>query len=72
MVIISNGNDSNMGLGNNVCFCYGDMQWATSGGFGGTPATVGANKGDGVAYQSYGRYSGKYRCVALVLHYILK
>ncbi|KAL3778381.1 hypothetical protein HJC23_003190 [Cyclotella cryptica] len=59
MVIISNGNDSAMGLGNNVCFCYGDMQWATSGsgGFGETPATVGANKGDGVAYQSYGRYS---------------
>jgi hypothetical protein len=50
-VIISTGNDSDMGLGNNVCFCYGDMQWTTGAdsdgidGFGGSPATVGVNAG---------------------------
>ena len=62
MVMISDGNDPGMGIGNNVCFCYDDMQWTTgdasggSNGFGGTPATVGANKGDGLAYQEFGRY----------------
>ena len=55
-VIISDGTYEPMGLGNNVCFCYADMQWTTGsasggvGGFGGTPATVGVNKGDGVDY----------------------
>jgi hypothetical protein len=47
-VIISNGMGTIAGTQqNNACFCYGDMQWATGGenGFGGTPATVGANKG---------------------------
>jgi hypothetical protein len=48
--------------GNNVCFGYGDMQWTTGsassgvGGFGGVPATVGANAGDGVNYFQYGRF----------------
>jgi hypothetical protein len=48
--------------GNNVCFGYGDMNWTTgdasggSGGFGGDPATVGANKGDGAAFFQYGRF----------------
>jgi len=61
-VIISDGTFEPMGLGNNVCFCYGDMQWTTgdasggSGGFGGTPATVGVNKGDGVDYFQIGRF----------------
>lgn len=61
-VLISDGNDSSMGIGNNVCFCYGDMQWTTgsassgSGGFGGTYATVGINKGDGVSFSQIGRY----------------
>lgn len=46
----------------NVSFCYGEMQWTTgsasggSNGFGGTPATVGANKGDGVNYIQFGRF----------------
>eukprot|EP00804_Cyclotella_cryptica_P029486 CCRYP_011290-RB/>CCRYP_011290-RB protein AED:0.01 eAED:0.01 QI:1437/1/1/1/0.66/0.25/4/197/528 len=62
MIMISDGNDSSMGVGNSVCFCYEDMQWTTGsasggvGGFGGTPATVGANKGDGMAYYALGRY----------------
>lgn len=61
-VIISDGTFEPMGLGNNVCFCYGDMQWTTgdasggSGGFGGSPATVGVNKGDGIDYALIGRF----------------
>lgn len=52
-IILTNGNDPIIGTGNNVAFCYKDMQW-TSGdvtganGFGGpNPATVGANWGNG-------------------------
>jgi hypothetical protein len=61
-VAISDGNNADMGLGNNICFSYGDMQWTTgdassgSGGFGGTPATVGANRGDGVDFFQIGRF----------------
>jgi hypothetical protein len=61
-VLISDGNDPELGIGNNVCFCFGDMQWATgdvgsgSGGFGGDPATVGVNKGDGTTYWLIGRF----------------
>ena len=46
----------------NICFIYADMQWTTgtasqgSGGFGGTPATVGVNRGDGVDYIQLGRF----------------
>lgn len=52
-LIITNGADPILGAGNNVGFFYGDMQWASgsasggSGGFGGTDATVGLNKGTG-------------------------
>lgn len=48
--------------GGNVAFCYGDMQWTTGdasqgqGGFGGVPATAGANKGDGVSYFLISRF----------------
>ncbi|MFT5049726.1 MAG: hypothetical protein ACI8QZ_001119 [Chlamydiales bacterium] len=61
-LILTDGTDPLIGIGNNVCFCYDDMQWTTgsasggSGGFGGTPATVGANKGDGVAFFQIGRF----------------
>lgn len=61
-LIISDGTDPEMGLGNNVCFCYGNMDWTTGdasggqGGFGGTPATVGVNKGDGTNYFLIGRF----------------
>jgi hypothetical protein len=60
-VLISDGNNEDMGLGNNVCFCYEDMEWTTgdisgSGGFGGNPATVGANHGNGVNFVEIGRY----------------
>jgi Nidogen-like len=62
-VMISDGSDSNMGSGNNVCFCYADIEWTTgeasngSGGFGGFPATVGVNKGDGENYLQIGLYN---------------
>lgn len=61
-VLISDGTNPAMGLGNNVCFCYDDMQWTTGsasggvGGFGGTPATVGANRGDGSDFFLIGRF----------------
>jgi hypothetical protein len=50
-LVITNGSDASIGIGNNVAYCYKDMQWTTGSasggvnGFGGTPATVGANWG---------------------------
>lgn len=61
-VIITDGLDPLIGAGNNVCFCYDDMQWTTgsasqgTGGFGGIPATVGANQGNGVDFFQIGRF----------------
>lgn len=61
-LIISNGSDSLVPAGNNVSFCYGDMQWTTGdasmgvGGFGGAPATVGVNIGNGVDYFQVGQF----------------
>ena len=61
-VAISDGTNPDMGLGNNVCFSWDNMCWTTgdasggSGGFGGTPATVGANRGDGVEFFQIGRF----------------
>lgn len=61
-VILTDGTDPLVGIGNNVCFSYDDMQWTTgdasggSGGFGGSPATVGANKGDGANFALVGRF----------------
>ncbi|GAA4463513.1 hypothetical protein GCM10023189_41640 [Nibrella saemangeumensis] len=62
-IIISNGADPIIGIGNNVAFYYDDMQWTTgdasggAGGFEGSPATVGVNKGDGVNYIQVGRFN---------------
>ena len=61
-IIFSDGTCPIIGLGNNVAFSYADMQWTTgdasggSGGFGGTPATVGINQGDGASYAQIGRF----------------
>lgn len=61
-VIITDGNDPVVPNGANVSFCYGTMEWTTgsasggSGGFGGSPASVGANKGDGINYIQFGRF----------------
>ncbi|MBK9760043.1 MAG: gliding motility-associated C-terminal domain-containing protein [Flavobacteriales bacterium] len=61
-LIITDGTDPVIGIGKNVSFCYQDMQWTTGSasdgvnGFGGTPATVGANLGNGVDYIQFGRF----------------
>jgi hypothetical protein len=61
-LIISNGNDSLVSAGGNVSFCYDDMQWTTgdasmgSGGFGGYPATVGVNVGNGADFFQVGQF----------------
>ena len=61
-LIITDGTDPVLPAGNNIAFCYEDMQWTTgsassgTNGFGGTPATVGANKGDGVSFIQLGRF----------------
>lgn len=61
-LIITDGTDPVLPASTNVSFCYGDMQWTTGaassgiGGFGGVPATVGVNMGDGVSYFQVGRF----------------
>ena len=61
-LIMTDGSDPIVSNGNNVAFCYKDMQWTTgdasggSGGFGGTAATVGVNKGDGINYIQMGLF----------------
>lgn len=61
-LIFSDGTDPLIGLGNNVAFSYADMAWTTGSasggvdGFGGSPATVGINKGDNIEYAQIGRY----------------
>jgi hypothetical protein len=63
-VILTNGENDFVGLDRNVSFCYQDMQWTTgtassgTGGFGGSPATVGANEGaGGTSYIQFGRFN---------------
>ncbi len=62
-LVITDGNDPILPSGNNVAFCYKDMQWTTGGasggvnGFGGIPATVGANKGDNINFVQFGRFN---------------
>jgi hypothetical protein len=61
-LIFTDGTNPLIGVGNNVAFSYTDMQWTTgsasggTNGFGGTPATVGINSGDGVLYALVGRF----------------
>lgn len=64
-LIISDGSDPSIGIGNNLAFYYGDMEWTTgsasggTNGFGGVPATVGVNKGSGennCFYSQVGRF----------------
>ncbi len=61
-VAISDCMDPVIGMDFNVAFSYGDMQWTTgqasggAGGFGGTPATVGANAGNGIDFFQIGRF----------------
>ena len=61
-LIITDGVDPMLDAGKNVSFCYQDMQWTTgdasggTNGFGGVPATVGVNLGDGISYIQIGRF----------------
>jgi hypothetical protein len=61
-LIISDGQDTIVPTGNNVSFCYGDMQWTTGSasgginGFSGSPATVGVNIGNGLDYFQVGQF----------------
>ncbi|MBL0105221.1 MAG: T9SS type A sorting domain-containing protein [Bacteroidetes bacterium] len=61
-LIMTDGNDPLLAPGSNVSFCYKDMQWTTgdassgTGGFGGTPATVGVNQGNGIDYIQVGLF----------------
>jgi len=62
-VVLTDGTDEYVGFGNNTAFYYGDMQWTTGdasygkNGFGGTPATAGINKNDGMSYAVIGRFN---------------
>ena len=61
-LIITDGLDPLLPAGYNVSFCYKDMAWTTGsasqgvGGFGGIPATVGVNQGNGTNYIQMGRF----------------
>lgn len=62
-LIISDGGASPLPEQKNIGFCYKTMQWTTGdasqgiNGFGGVPATVGVNYGDGINYLQIGRYN---------------
>ncbi len=61
-LILTDGQDPLIGQGNNVAFVYQDMQWTTGAasgginGFGGSPAVVGTNLGDGISYLQIGLF----------------
>ncbi|MEM7167509.1 MAG: immunoglobulin domain-containing protein, partial [Planctomycetota bacterium] len=61
-VAISDGLSPLLGSGTNTCFSYDNMCYTTgdassgTAGFGGVPATVGANRGDGVDAVQFGRF----------------
>jgi len=62
-LIISDGTAPIIPFGNNTAFCLGDMQWTTgsasggTNGFQGTPATVGANRGNSANFVQFGRFN---------------
>lgn len=61
-LIMTNGTDPILPTGQNVSFCYKEMNWTTGdasggvNGFGGTPATCGVNQGNGINYFQIGLY----------------
>jgi hypothetical protein len=61
-LVISDGGASPLPENKNIGFCYKSMEWTTGdasqgvNGFGGTPATVGVNYGDGINYLQIGLY----------------
>lgn len=85
-LIISDGTNTDVGIGSTVSFCYKEMEWTTGSasctelpggttcsnaagsyscndfdgsepGFCGTPATVGANRGNAVDFVQFGRFN---------------
>lgn len=60
-IVITNGTDP-LVINGNTAIHFGDMQWTTgsasggTAGFGGTPATVGANAGNGTDFIQIGRF----------------
>lgn len=60
-IVITDGTDPLINAGN-VAIHYADMQWTTGdastgvNGFGGIPATAGANRGNGIDYFTIGRF----------------
>jgi hypothetical protein len=62
-LIITDGTDPVVPGGNNVSFCYKDMQWTTGSasggqnGFGGTAATSGVNRGNATDHSQVGRFA---------------
>ncbi len=56
-IIIAALGDPLVGTASNVKFNYGDVQWATSGGFGGNPTTIGANSGLEERFVQIGRFN---------------
>ena len=56
-IILTNGADPIVPSGN-TAFCYGDMQWTSGGVAFGSPATAGANAGDGTNFIQFGRFNG--------------
>lgn len=56
---ITNGNSAEVRDGNNVAFCYKEMQWAVGRAYGHpvTPSLAGANTGDDLYYMQLGRFA---------------
>ena len=64
MLVLTDGTSPLLQPGSNVGFFYDDMQWTTgdasggTNGFGGTAATVGVNRGNGIDFIQLGRFDG--------------
>ncbi|NBX37707.1 MAG: hypothetical protein EBR10_10890, partial [Planctomycetes bacterium] len=62
-IILTDGTNQSIGLGARAAFSFDNMCWTTgsasdgSGGFGGIPATVGVNRGNGVDFFQVGRFN---------------
>ncbi|MFM7479758.1 MAG: fibronectin type III domain-containing protein, partial [Planctomycetota bacterium] len=62
-IILTDGTNQFVGLGQRAAFSYDNMCWTTgsasggSNGFGGTPATVGVNRGNGIDFFQIGRFN---------------
>ncbi len=62
-VVISDGTSELIPNGHTISFCYGNMDWTTGNasdgllGFGGTPANVGVNYGNGALAMQIGRFN---------------